>query len=70
MSDYDISRSSVIAIFREAENEALKRHWGVPGSDGTGHFRVLCACRNGYSLESWSDHLRAVRNIAREVKPR
>jgi hypothetical protein len=56
----DLDREQVLAIFRQRDNEALKRHTAICGTDGAGTYYVLCGCELTFSLEDWSLHLRAV----------
>jgi hypothetical protein len=66
----DLDKSSVISIVREADNDALKRHCGQPGSDGTGNLGILCACHLGFTLPEWPLHLHAVVEKDRETRHR
>lgn len=56
----DLDREQVLAIFRTRDNEALKRHTAIAGTDGAGTFYVLCGCELTFSPADWDLHLRAV----------
>jgi hypothetical protein len=70
MEPPDFSREQTVALFRDAANAALKDHWGLPGTDGTGIFRIFCACpRGAFTPDAWMAHIRSVAARAIEVKP-
>lgn len=66
----DLSREQVVGLFRDRDNDALRRHTGLVGTDGAGNFRVLCGCETGYGLEEWTVHVRAVVERTRRYKPK
>ena len=53
-------REWVVARFRDLDNETLKQHVGLPGSDGQGELRILCKCRLAYEPAAWFLHLKGV----------
>jgi hypothetical protein len=66
----DLSREQTLTIIRDAENLALRDHRGLPGTDGTGIFRIFCACpRGAFTPDAWMAHIRSVAARAIEVKP-
>jgi hypothetical protein len=64
----DLSREQVIAIYRDAETDALKRHTALVGSDGAGTLYVICGCELQFNIASWEEHLKAVVRWVRESK--
>ena len=68
-SDHDLSREQVVAIYRDHETAALRRHTALVGSDGAGTLKVLCGCELSYGIEEWTVHLRAVVQSSRRSRP-
>ena len=70
-SDPDLSREQVVALFRDRDNDALKRHTGLVGTDGTGSglLYVICGCELQFGFEEWGVHLRAVVQSQRRFRP-
>ena len=67
--DHDLSREQVLAIYRDHETAALRRHTALVGSDGAGTLKVLCGCELSFGIEEWTVHLRAVVQSSRRVRP-
>ena len=67
--DADLSREQVLAIYRDHETSALRRHTALVGSDGAGTLKVLCGCELSFGAEEWIVHLRAVVQSSRRVRP-
>lgn len=65
----DLSREQVIAIYRDHETAALRRHTALVGSDGAGTLKVLCGCELSFGAEEWIVHLRAIVQSSRRLKP-
>ena len=65
----DLSREQVVALFRDLETDALRRHTGLVGSDGAGNLKVLCGCESAFGYEEWGVHLRAIVVSARRQRP-
>lgn len=49
-----------MALFRDRDNDALRRHTALVGTDGAGTYYVACGCDLQFSLNDWPVHLRAV----------
>jgi hypothetical protein len=64
----ELSREQVVALFRDLESDALRRHTALVGSDGSGTLKIICGCECPFGAEEWIAHLRAIVETARYPK--